>query len=87
MLCGSERARGTKYWVQLGAPNEVSGRNRLYTFVVFVSAKNNQSKCNQTAMETKWNRAAHIAERNKKAHKAEYNQTAHKAEYNQTAYK
>ena len=35
MLCASERARGTKYRVQLGTHNEVSGRNRLYTLVVY----------------------------------------------------
>ena len=87
MLWASERARGTKYRVQLGTPNEVSGRDRLYTLVVYVLPKNNQSQCNQTAMETEWNRTAHIAERNQTAHKAEYNQTAHKAEYNQTAHK
>ena len=29
LLCASERAKGTKYQVQLGTPNKVSGRNRL----------------------------------------------------------
>ena len=39
LLCASKRSRATKYRLQLGTPNEVSGWNRLYTLVVYVSPK------------------------------------------------
>ena len=29
LLCASERAKGTKYRVQLGTPNKVSGRKKV----------------------------------------------------------